>query len=207
MRKYIIFLRLLLIVWVLSCKTELKKENHQKKSITTALRIDTNKTDTIFNASELILSVEYVGQSRYKATWSNRYFKNQDTLKILENGNLSIQSSKEKGIYLQQGCGTSCFFGYVLPFKPKAIAKYYMYPFAVDLENDMIAYNGEDEKHLMIVENYLTGKKQFIKADFLPGPYPGHSIDSVVFQNNNRLFIQWKLENGKVEKKLFELKE
>lgn len=197
----------LFLLTILGC-SNVSDQSKQTKSVMTmeVLQVDINQTDTLLNKDGLFLSLDYIGDVKFLASWGkNPIDVLLDTIKILPSGNPQLTKLKDKAIYIQQGCGTACFFGYMLPIKSNAEAKYYLYPLATDLENDLIVYNGEETEYLAIVENYLTGQKQFIMANFLSGPFPGHSIDSIAFQSNWNLYIQWKDSSGKYQKKAFEL--
>ncbi|MBL6447654.1 hypothetical protein JMN32_15155 [Fulvivirga sp. 29W222] len=197
----------LLLLVAISCGSSTDPEGKQDKSIIKRelLNVDTTKTEVVLNEGRIYFELEYVGYSEYIARWgesSNALF--QDTIKILESGNPKMMALESSGIYISQGCGTACSFAYVLPFRTDAKVKYYLYPLAIDLKNNLIAYNGEETESLAVVESYLTGESELIKADFLPGPYPGYSIDSI-FLSGEKMFIEWKSSNGKLQQKQFEI--
>lgn len=197
----------LLILALVSCgnRTEYKTEQGKPLVKRELLKIDTTKTEIILNEGKMYFAVAYVGNSEYIAKWGESYGAlNQDTIKILESGNAMLMALENNGIYISQGCGTACSFAYMLPFKTAAKAKYYLYPLAVDLNKNLIAYNGEETQSLAIIESYITGERELIKADFLPGPYPGHSIDSISLSGGN-IFIEWTNSNGKLQQKSFEV--
>jgi hypothetical protein len=206
MKMQIGFLGLLSFVLVLSCNNMVNQEKQTEGEKTfEILHVDTTKIDTVFYEIGTFLVLNYIGKSNYIARWgSDTSTFSTDTIQKLSNGNAQVTVSKNKAIYIKQGCGSTCFFAYVLPFKQNSIAKYYLYPLAIDFKNNLIAYNGEDTESLAVVENYLTGQSEKIKADFLSGPFPGYAIDSIVL-SKERVFIQWKNSSNRKQTKEFKL--
>lgn len=181
------------------------KELNAKERTFELVNIDTTQNLIVVDEDGVFLEFSHIANSKYLARWSNdKITFSKDTLIILPEGNPQITILRNKGVYVQQGCGSSCFFGYVLSFSNKE-AKYYLYPLLASLEQGLIAYNGENTENLVIVENFNTNKKKEIKADFLPGIYPGHSIESINFTGNNEITITWLGTNEEVKNQTFKL--
>lgn len=162
--------------------------------------------DKKLNEKGLFFEIKSVQEPKYLVKWGESSTKFElDTIIILPSGNPKLTTLKNKGIYIQQGCGTTCSFGYVLSFENRK-AQYYLYPLAVDLQNGYIAYNGEDQTSLVIVENFRNQKVLKISTDFLPNAYPGLSIDSIKFVSQNKLFIKWIGSKEDVRKEIFDLR-
>lgn len=194
---------LLLLVSIFYCSNP--AEHYQKPEVKTMeiLQIDTAEVDTVLNEAGLFLTLDYIKGAQFLATWGNSpKYVSKDTIKILPSGNPHITMLKDKAIYIQQGCGTACFFGYMLPFNLNTDSKYYFYPFAVDLENNLIGFNGDNSNYLLMVENYLTGKREYIQENFCHSNFPGYCIDSIKFENKE-IFIRWRDEQEKVVEKKF----
>lgn len=186
------------------CMNNSKKLNAEER-IFELVNIDTTQNQIVVDEDGAFLELIHIANSRYLARWSSdKITFSKDTLTILPEGNPQITISRNKGVYIQQGCGSSCFFGYILSFPNKEV-KYYLYPLLVSLEQELIAYNGEDTENLVIVENFNTNKKKEIKADFLPGIYPGHSIENISFTKKNEISITWLDTNEEVQNQTFKL--
>lgn len=195
---------IILSYYAFGCANNSKKLNAKERTLE-LVNIDTTQNLIIVDEAGAFLEFSHIANSKYLARWSNNKIAfSKDTLIILPEGNPQITILRNKGVYLQQGCGSSCFFGYILSFPNKEV-KYYLYPLLVSLEQGLIAYNGEDTENLVIVENFNTNKKKEIKADFLPGIYPGHSIENISFTEKNDISITWLDTNEEVQNQTFKL--
>lgn len=204
MDKINVLFGIILSVCVVSCGNSLEKKQIKEKTIE-LLNIDTSQNQIVINEEGIFLELSYLDSSRYLAKWGDGKMNfSKDTVLILSEGNAHATILQNKGIYIQQGCGSSCFFGYVLSLSNNE-AMHYSYPLLVSLELDLIAYNGDDTENLVIVENFINHKRQKIKADFLPGIFPGHSIDSISFTTERKLFLNWLNSDEETQQQTFEL--
>lgn len=182
---------------ILSCN------NSQHSSSTHS---DTTVTlDTILHKNGKFLFYQNITDTSYILIWGNNTIKNiaKDTVHILPSGKLNLEWYSDKAICVRQGCGSSCFYAYVLPLLSNAMEKFYMYPLAYDTVKNLIAYN-DDSSAFITIENFITGKKINIKEDFLPGPFQGYCIDSIAF-NPKGLYVKWKDSKEKLVTKTFDV--
>jgi hypothetical protein len=203
------FVLFVLFFHLVSCANP-KKSNFAKKETVTNYaneqRIDryANLNDTVLMSNNGFLIYQYVSMNLFQVQWGNA--KNDiiycDTLPIFPNGLPLFEWHNEVAICLEQGCGTDCYFAYILLFKTGKIKKY-MYPLAYDTVNNLVACAGDYElKKLAVVENFLTGKKQEIIEDYIPCSHSGNAIDSITF-NQSGLFVKWQDNNGEKREKVF----
>ncbi|MFA5300736.1 MAG: hypothetical protein WC389_21310 [Lutibacter sp.] len=169
---------------------------------------ETNYADTVLFKDSIYLFFENLSDSTYRLIWGNNELKNTsiDTIHVFPNGKLNLEYFNSKAIIVRQGCGSSCFFAYVLPIFQNVKEKLYMYPLAFDTTNNLIAYGNDKNDLLLTIENYISYKKMNINEDFLKGPFSGFCIDSIFFQSNG-LFIKWKNSDDELVTKLFDIKE
>lgn len=194
------YLSLLLIVGCSSDRKSLSSDAvNQSKYIS---------IDTILNAGGKMLLFLNLDEEKYFLKWGSGTYSNisKDTLHSLPDGKVKMQWHSKDAIALRQGCGTSCFYAYILPLKDQASEAFYMYPLAYDTVNNLIAYNGDNNESLVIVENYLTRQKQHIDRMFLRGPFPGYAIDSIAFLSDRRqLFLKWKDEEEENQSEILKI--
>ena len=191
--KYLILSFLGLFI-ILSCKSQ------QPKKVSSDITYISS--DIIFKDSSAFLYYLNLSNSTYLLEWGNQLFSNisTDTLHVLPNGKLNLVWNTSKAICLRQGCGTSCFFSYILPITKGSKEKFYMYPMAFDTLNNLIAYANDSLNHFLTIENFATGRKMNINEKFLKGPYSGYYIDSISFQNDN-LYVRWQNDEEKLVSK------
>lgn len=196
MKKNLLLFGVLLLL-ILSCITK-----NQGKAV-----LNTNSPylpDTILFKESKYLFFENLSDTTYKLVWGNTTFKNtsSDTIHVLPNGKLTLAWVSPNAIGIHQGCGSSCFFAYVLPLTLNAKEKFYMYPLAFDTLNNLIAYGNDKNDCFITIENYISGVKMNLNEDFLHGPFTGFCIDSISFQSKG-LFLKWKNSDEKEVTKFF----
>jgi len=169
-------------------------------------RIDlySNLNDTVLLSKNIFLVYEHVSIDSFRTKWGkvNNVMVYCDTLPIFASGLPILAWHNNNTICLTQGCGTDCYFAYILLFKTGEI-KTYMYPLAYDTANNIIVCAGDnyDSKVFLVVENFLTGEKKEIIEDYLPGP-PGYAIESINF-NQSGLLVKWRDSQDKMQDKVF----
>lgn len=151
-------------------------------------------TDTIVNEADKFLYFDNLTDSTYLLVWGGLNYTNvsADTMPVLPNGKLYLDWIDKDAICVRQGCGTACFFAYILPLQPLARETMYFYPIDYDIPNHLVAYS-PDLYSTIIVENFLTQKRYPI-AEPVKGPLGSFGLDSTSFQDK-KLFIQWRDEN------------
>ena len=192
-----------------SCADSLKN-NQATSNITSSItdgRLDLHAdlNEIVLFSSNIFLFYKHASIDSFLVVWgSGEYNKVQyDTLPMFAVGPPLLEWYNEDAICLRQGCGSPCFFAYILLFKTGEI-KRYMYPLAYDIPNNLIAYASDnyDSKTFLWVENLLTGEKREIIEDYLPGPYSGLSIESINF-NHSGLFVKWRNSQNRIQEKVF----
>jgi hypothetical protein len=154
------------------------------------------KIDSISFQTGNFLNYLFVNDSMYMLKWGN---KNQfsislDTFKIKGDGKLEIDANNQNSILLKQSCGSFCQSAVILTI-PSFYEKKYLFVIAYDLKNNLVAYFPENDKAFIIVENYLTSKKQSIEiTDLCPAVFKGECIDSISLIDK-QLYIKWQGSN------------
>lgn len=169
---------------------------------------DSNLIDTILFQDSRYLLFENLSDSTYRLIWGNKTIRNKsnDTIHILPSGKLNLSWVSNNAIGLRQGCGSSCFFTYVLPLVQNAEEKFYMYPLAFDTINNIIAYGNDRNDYFLTIENYISGKTIKLNNDYLKGPFTGYCVDSISFQPKG-LYLKWKDSKEKIVSNLFNVDE
>lgn len=147
-------------------------------------------TDTLIHENGTYLYLQDLSDSTYLMLWGKDGLDHvsQDTMPILPNGKLYVDWFDDNAICVRQGCGTGCFFAYILPLRFSDREKMYFYPIEFDVDNHLVAYSN-DEDSVITVENYLTGKN-YILPQPVKGPYGSFALDSTSF-TNKKLYIRW----------------
>jgi len=187
-----------------------KSSNFAVKETTTNFdneRVDLyiNLNDTVLMSNNIFLVYKHESIDSFQVKWgkANNNMVYCDTLPIFPSGLPILTWHNDYAICLTQGCGTDCFFAYILLLQTSEI-KTYMYPLAYDTANNLIAYANDNynSKTFLFVENFLTGEKREITEDYLPGPHSGDAIDSINFIQNG-LFVKWRDSQDKIKEKIF----
>jgi hypothetical protein len=199
---------LTILLFLSSCVNSLKKGNATPDIIldTTDGRFDlyANLNEIVLFSNNTFLFYKHISFDSFMAVWGNvKYDKIQyDTLHMFPIGPPLLEWHNEDAICLRQGCGTDCFFAYILLFKTSEI-KTYMYPLAYDTTNNLIVCAGNyDSKVFLVVENFLTGEKREIIEDYLPFGHSGYAIESIIF-NQSGLFVKWRDSQNNLKEKVF----
>ncbi len=99
-----------------------------------------------------------------------------------------IDRSSNKYIVMRRGCGSPCWYFYVLPLAKEQSITNGMFDLDMDLEKEQIVYI---DNHSLTIEQLSTHRKQTVipkidcKAVFL-----GFCVDSIQLANN-KLYIEW----------------
>ncbi|MDR3226442.1 MAG: hypothetical protein LBT56_02070 [Prevotellaceae bacterium] len=201
------FVLLVLFFHLVSC-TNPKKSNFAEKETVTNYdneqRIDRYPylNEIILLTNKSFLFYKHISADSFMVIWGNGDAVHIDTLHIFPNYLPLFEWYNKEAICLAQGCGTDCYFAYILLFKTGEV-KEYMYPLAYDTVNNLVACAGSYElKELVIVENFSTGEKREIIEDYLPCSYSGHAIESITFSQSG-LFVKWQDNKGKTREKVF----
>lgn len=187
--------RFIILFFLLSCN---KVKNHSvglKENTFFPLRFES--VDSIFRLKEkgISLRLEKIGDISYLAEWGGKENPYRDTIKILPDGNAQGYFEKDIGIYITQGCGTSCSFVNVFLMTDRK-SLYFENPLIIKMNDSLIIYKGETEDSIIIIENLINKKQQKVGINLLPKAYPGLIVDSIAIQSNKTLFMQWKNREG-----------
>lgn len=173
--------------------------------------------DTVLNKNGKFLIYRNISVDSYILNWGKDSIVNtsKDTMNTLPSGQLNLDWYSERAICLTQGCGTACFYSYILPLSKDAKEKFYDYPLAYDTLNNLIAYSvdslvfGDDSdaysdrpEPFIIIENFLTNKRITIEEDYLPCPFSGVVIESIFF-NSKGLHVRWRNSKDKIVSRTF----
>jgi hypothetical protein len=99
---------------------------------------------------------------------------------------------------IRDGCGTGCSYLYLLHFNIQKKSKMYLQPLLVDIDKNIIIYQGDTPKYLLTINNILFNKEISINEhfDLKARPYSS-AVDSLKLNDTN-LIIYW---TGSDEKK------
>ncbi len=124
--------------------------------------------------------------------WGNRTFSRQLEDEFYCDGPPNAipwtETSSDKYIVMRRGCGSPCWYFYVLPLAKEQSISNGMFDLDIDLQKEQIVYV---DNHSLIIEQLGTHRKQTVipkidcKAVFL-----GFCVDSIQLANN-KLYIEW----------------
>jgi hypothetical protein len=146
------------------------------------------KTDTLVSSEDLNLLAVFKTEDEYQflAESNGKILKTQ-MMNIFPSGLPQFEKFENHWVYLRGGCGSSCFYAYLIPINVAAqdSIKTYMFPLLVDQAKNIIIYCSEDT---LMVENYTNGKSLSFKDKRLVGPYCGFAIENISIKENNVVF-------------------
>lgn len=124
--------------------------------------------------------------------WGNKTFSRQLKEEFYCDGPPNaipwIDRFSDKYIVMRRGCGSPCWYFYVLPLAKEQSITNGMFDLDMDLEKEQIVYI---DNHTLTIEQLGTHRKQTVipkidcKAVFL-----GFCVDSIQLANN-KLYIEW----------------
>ncbi|MEZ4825952.1 MAG: hypothetical protein R3C61_06615 [Bacteroidia bacterium] len=170
---------------------------------------ETNKPeriDTLINSEGIYLFIKTTGEKQYVLVWGNTFFQNvSNPIKELPNGKIRLKWYNKQAICVEQGCGTSCFFSYILPIQEDASEKFYMYPLAYNQIRLVVVYSNDGpDGYLLRVQNVITGKEQKLIRESCKGPFAGYCINKIEFEGNF-IRVNWVSSNGTQQEEVFAL--
>jgi len=199
-RMNIVFIHLIVSVFLTSCKEGKPQRNKDMKLIKPTSEIALDTTKESFEVRKLKDNVFFktvkLSDTTYTLKWGiqnkQSYFSKRPFEK-LGSGMLEYLTSNDSVIILSQSCGTSCTYFAMLPLSGREPLLYY-HPQAIDLNRNLIVYSPVEyaDSVFLIVENYLTGQKIFLKENNLcPALFKGECIEVCYFDGND-LVLKWQ---------------
>lgn len=195
MEKILFFITMML---VLSCKSSPDLDRGHPGIDNTPVKVD-----TIFFSDSVSLKFKFLNEKNYVLLWGEKLYENEsnDTLSLLPSGALNLEWENSHFLCLRQGCGTNCYFSYVLPLTKGAKEQFYMYPYSYEKRMGLIAYNGNQDSVLLLVTNLNTEETVGIMNDF----HKGSIIDSIGFIGKDSIYVKWEEPDGLQRYSLFEI--
>ncbi|WP_367916110.1 hypothetical protein [Leadbetterella sp. DM7] len=181
----------IILFFLLSCNNVEKHGTGLKENTFFPVRFEAVDSTFRLNEEGVSLKLEKIAYISYLAKWGGKENPYMDTIKILPDGNAQGYFEKDVGIYITQGCGTSCSFVNVFLMTDRK-SLYFENPLIIKMKDSLIVYKGETEDSIIIIENLINKKQQKVGINLLPKAYPGLIVDSIAIQSNKTLFIQWK---------------
>lgn len=146
-----------------------------------------HKVDTIIYTDSIKLFASFKDQDNYNFVIEGNGVKTEtELLKVFPMGLPQVQWYNDQWIYMRGGCGTSCFFGYLLPVNRTDTMRVYNFPLFLEKDREIIMYCDDD---VITIENFSSRRKsQFKDSLLLHGPYCGYSVENIKLQDNDLLF-------------------
>lgn len=151
------------------------------------------KMDTLLYNDTVQLNVMYSGDTSYNfiSRAAGKEYK-YDTQSIFPSGLPKVVWYNSSWIYLRGGCGSSCFYGYILSLKDGKL-KMYNNPLYFDDKTRIIAYCIDTK---MRIENVSNDKYFDFSDSFLKGPYCGYLVNNIRIENE---FLLFEISNGETK--------
>lgn len=141
------------------------------------------KVETLINSKSLKLSAVFLDSINFRFQYLIDNKEGQTKIvKLLPSGLPSVEWYSNKWVFLKGGCGSSCFYGYLIPLNLKDTLKMVMFPTFSDQSRHLIVYCDEDK---LVIENFLSGKSIQISDENLNGPYCSFNIDKIRIDQKN----------------------
>lgn len=156
------------------------------------------RVDTLILSKDLNLFAKYESENEYQfIAESNGQILKSQMMKKFQSGLPKVEKFENNWVYLRGGCGSSCFYAYMLPvnIKGQDSLKTYMFPLFVDQKKNIIVYCIENT---VMIENYGNGKSVSFKDERLVGPYCGFSIEKMNITGRKFVF-EINLNNTLIE--------
>lgn len=144
-----------------------------------------SRIDTVFNSKDLNLFAAFNNSRDYQfIAESNGKLLEFKKMKMFPSGLPKFEKFSNHWVYLKGGCGSSCFYAYLIPINVNGqdSIKTYMFPILVNQEINIIIYCSDDT---IVIENYLNGKFVTFSDERLVGPYCGFSIREIKILGGN----------------------
>ena len=162
----------------------------------------------LIDTSKVQLSDSYyqfikITDSTSTIKWGNKSITNyvSDTTNnfYIEKDEINLKWSNGKFIALGRSTGSDTWFNIILPLTKNTDVKFYENPLTVDKENGIIVYEYYFEicDTILIAENIMTGKKQYIGAGWkkCSSVFNHYCIDSISV-SKNQLYLEGTLPNN-----------
>lgn len=146
-----------------------------------------NKIDTIIFTDSIKLFASFNDQENYRFIIEGKGIRAETgLLKLFPMGLPQVEWYNNQWVYMRGGCGTSCFFGYLLPVSNSDTLRIYNYPLFIEKDQEIIVYCHDD---VFAIENFSSRRKtQFKDSLLLHGPYCGYSVENIKLQGSDLLF-------------------
>lgn len=130
----------------------------------------------------------------------------KDTLPF---SHLTFNHTKKISNYfiIEDGCGTGCSYLYLMSFEKGEKGEIFLSPLLYDFNREVIVYQDESEKHLVLIEGIKTGKVIAVERDFYKGFRPYSLAVDTLFFTKKDLFISWRKADDKIMKEKIDISE
>lgn len=153
---------------------------------------DNFKMDTIIYSDSVRLFASFKEQDSYKFVVEGEGVQySTQVLELFPIGLPVLKWYTRDWIFLQGGCGSSCFYGYLLPVSKPDTLRVYNFPLLVEKDKNIVIYCDDEA---LIIENFSFRRKTEFKDSLLRGPYCGYSIENIRLENRMLVF---RIVNGK----------
>jgi hypothetical protein len=154
--------------------------------------------DTLYSKGNLLLLAHIFSDGIASLEWSNMeggMNVGRDTLMYDSLG--FVHNTKLIGNYfkLDHGCGSSCYYSYIMPIKFKSSGKLFTYPIIFDNERGIIVYQGGVD-NLVILEDIKSGKTMEIIQPFNTQLRPLSKAIEKAELRDTSLLLNWIMPNG-----------
>lgn len=126
-----------------------------------------------------------VVDSSYNLIWkrNNKYdtlYLSLPLIKGSHSSNPRLVDENKDYLYFENGCGSPCWNGFVLPLYGKRNAFSIEYPIARNLDRHCIAIIKDNDQ--LALYNLKTGEEQLISTDKCASAFTGYCIDTAYFE-------------------------
>ena len=176
-------MKLTLSMIILLCST--LRVNSQSNYKNTPLPKNINTENGYFVKYSLVSDTSYI------ISWGNKKFhRNLDEKTIgADAWYPRYEYSNDSVIILRAGCGNPCWYALILPLNKNKQIRRVDFPEGYDMKNNLIVYLGNNDT-LIVIENYLDGKRKAIIGKNCGSSFNGYCIDSISI-NNRQFYMRW----------------
>lgn len=177
------------VVFLISCKPSVKSDVSQTQS----------RIDTLVNTNDVKLYAVFKDSVNYVFEYSSGSQKGTaENLKMPPVGLPKVLWFDTSWIYLRGGCGSPCFYAYLIPLNGIDTLRTYMFPSFVDQEKRLLVYC--DDNDVLTIVNFQEGSSVSFSDENLVGPYCSRNIKDYKI-DGSRMVFDIKDLNGKMVKR------
>ncbi|WP_423736317.1 hypothetical protein [Chitinophaga caseinilytica] len=174
---------------LISCQPSVKSNESSNQS----------RIDTLVNSKDVKLYAIFKDSINFAFEYSNGPQKGTTgDLKMPPVGLPKVLWFDTSWIYLRGGCGSPCFYAFLIPLNGIDTLRTFMFPSFVDQEKRLLIYC--DENDVLTIENFQKGTSVAFSDENLVGPYCSKNIKSYNLEGPKMVFDIKDL-NGKTVKR------